>query len=59
VKLEVEAKKLVPKKFHKWIYVFGKKASEQMSTRKLWDHTIDVSSSQIMDLVFSLFYFLF
>ena len=24
-KLEEEAKKLVPKKFHKWIKVFGKK----------------------------------
>jgi len=34
-KLEVEARKLVPEKFHKWIHVFGKKASEQMPTRKL------------------------
>ena len=34
-KLEEEAKKLVPERFHKWIYVFGKKASEWMSTRKL------------------------
>ena len=28
-------------KFHKWIHVFGKKASEQMPTRKLWDHTMN------------------
>ena len=41
-KLEVEAKKLVPEKFHKWIKVFGKKQSERMPTRKLWDHAIDV-----------------
>ena len=41
-KSEVEAKKLVPKKFHKWIKVFGKKQSERMPTRKLWDHAIDV-----------------
>jgi len=34
-KLEEEAKKLVPGKFHKWIHIFGKKVSEQMSTRKL------------------------
>ena len=32
---EEKANKLVPKRFHKWIYVFGKKASEQMFTRKL------------------------
>ena len=39
---ETEAKKLVPEKFHKWIKVFGKKQSERMPTRKLWDHAIDV-----------------
>jgi len=32
----------VPEKFYRWIKVFGKKQSERMSTRKLWDHTIDV-----------------
>ena len=41
-KLEVEVKKLVPEKFHKWIKVFGKNQSERMPTRKLWDHVIDV-----------------
>ena len=41
-KLEAEAKKLVPEKFHKWIKVFGKKQSEWMPTRKVWDHTIDM-----------------
>ena len=41
-KSEVEAKKLVLEKFHKWIKVFGKKQSERMPTRKLWDHAIDV-----------------
>jgi len=41
-KLEVEAKKLVPEKFHKWIKVFSKKQSEQMLIRKVWDHAIDV-----------------
>ena len=38
----MEAKKLVPERFHKWIKVFGKKQSERMPTRKLWDHAIDV-----------------
>jgi len=31
---EEKAKKLVPKQFHKWIKVFGKKASERMPMRK-------------------------
>ena len=41
-KLEAESKKLVPEKFHRWIKVFGKKQSERMPIRKLWDHVIDV-----------------
>ena len=41
-KSEVEAKKLILEKFHKWIKVFGKKQSERMPTRKIWDHTIDL-----------------
>ena len=41
-KLEEEAKKLVLEKFYRWIKVFGKKQLERMSTRKLWDHAIDV-----------------
>jgi len=32
----------VLEKFHKWIKVFGKKQSERMPTRKLWDHAIEV-----------------
>jgi len=41
-RLEAEAKKLVLEKFYEWIKVFGKKQSERMPMRKLWDHTIDV-----------------
>jgi len=41
-KSEAEARKLVPEKFHEWIKVFGKKQSERMPTRKLWDYAIDV-----------------
>jgi len=41
-KSEAEAKKLVLEKFYKWIKVFGKKQSERMPTRKVWDHAIDV-----------------
>jgi len=32
----------VPEKFHPWIKVFGKKQSERMPTRKVWDHAIEV-----------------
>ena len=39
-KSEAEVKKLVLEKFHKQIKVFGKKQSERISTRKIWDHTI-------------------
>jgi len=41
-KSEAEARKLVLEKFHRWIKVFGKKQSERMPTRKLWDHAINV-----------------
>ena len=34
-KIGGRGKKLVPERFHKWIQVFGKKASEKMPTRKL------------------------
>ena len=39
---EAEAKKLVPERFHEWIKVFGKKQSERIPIRKVWDHAIDV-----------------
>ena len=41
-KLGVEAKKLVLERFYRWIWVFGKKVSERMPIRKLWDHTIEM-----------------
>jgi len=41
-KSEAEAKKMVPEEYHQWIKVFGKKQSERMPTRKVWDHTIDI-----------------
>jgi len=40
--VNLTAKKLVPEQFHKWIKVFGKKQSERMPTRKIWDHAIDI-----------------
>ena len=46
-KSEVEAKKLVLEKFHKWIKVFDKKQSERMPTRKLWNHAIDMKEGFI------------
>ena len=34
-KSKEEAKKLVSQRFHKWLHIFGKKASERMLTKKL------------------------
>ena len=45
-KSEKETKKLVPEKFYKWIYIFGKKTSEQILLRKLWDHTIETKEGE-------------
>ena len=47
-KSEMEAKKLVPDKFHKWIKVFGKKQSERMLMRKVWNHAIDVKEGFVL-----------
>ena len=47
-KSEAEAKKLVLEKFHKWIKVFGKKQSERMLTRKMWDYAIDMKEGFIL-----------
>jgi len=38
-------KKIVPKKFLKWRKVFGKMKSERISTRKVWDHAIDLKET--------------
>jgi len=46
-KSEAEAKKLVPEEFHRWIKVFGKKQSERMLIRKIWDHAIDLKEGFI------------
>ena len=43
---EAEVKKLVPEKFHEQIKMFGKKQSERMPTRKLWDYVIDVKEEE-------------
>ena len=47
-RLEEEAKKRIPKKFHRWIKVFSKKQSERMLTRKVWDHVIEVKEGFVL-----------
>ena len=47
-KLEIEAKKLMPEKFHKQIKMFGKKQLERMPTRKLQDHAIDMREEFVL-----------
>jgi len=45
---EVETKKLVSEKFHKWIEVFSKKQSERMPTKKIWDYAIKVKEGFVL-----------
>ena len=47
-KEEVVAKRLIPERFHKWIHVFSKKASKRMTTRKLWNHAIDIKEGFVL-----------
>jgi len=47
-KSEAETKKMVPEKYHQWIKVFGKKQSERMPMRKVWDHAIDVKEGFVL-----------
>jgi len=42
-----KVEEIVPRCFHKWLKVFGKVESEQMPTRKLWDHVIDLKKDFI------------
>ena len=47
-KSETEAKKMVSKKFHPWIKVFGKKQLERMPMRKVWNHMIKVKERFVL-----------
>ena len=47
-KSEKEAKKLVSSRFHKYIYIFRKKASERMIIKKIQDYTIDVKKEFVL-----------
>jgi len=40
-----KVKEIVPRKFHKWLKVFGKVESERMPTRKLWNHAINLKEN--------------
>jgi len=37
-----KVEEMVPKRFHKWLKVFGKVESKRMLVRKVWDHAIDL-----------------
>ena len=41
-KRESDARKAVPKKFHKYLKVFSKLESEKLPPRREWDHAIDL-----------------
>ena len=38
-----KVEEMVPKRFHKWLKVFGKVESERMLVRKAWNHVIDLN----------------
>ena len=39
---------MVPEQFYKQIHIFGKKASERMLMKNLWDHTIEMKEEFIL-----------
>ena len=43
-KRQSDAKKAVPKKFHKFLKVFSKTESEKLPHRREWDHKIETTS---------------
>ena len=47
-KLEEEAKKLVPLRFHKQIHIFAKKVSERMLTKKVQNYMIELKEGFIL-----------
>jgi len=40
-----KVEEMVPKRFHKWLKVFGKVESERMPVRKMCDHMIDLNDN--------------
>jgi len=36
---------MVPKRFHRWLKVFGKIELERMPVRKVWDHAVDLNKN--------------
>ena len=36
--------KIVPRRFYKWLKVFGKIEFKRMPVRKVWDHAIDLNN---------------
>ena len=47
-KIEADHRKMeemVPKRFHKWLKIFGKVKSERMPVRNVWDHAIDLQNN--------------
>ena len=48
VKSEEETKILILERFYKWIYIFGKKLSERILIRKIWDYTIELKKRFVL-----------
>jgi len=39
---------LVFQRFHKWIHIFEKKASERIPIKKLWDYVIEMKKGFVL-----------
>ena len=48
-KFEEKVKKLVLQRFHKQIYIFRKKVSKRMLTKKLQDYVVEVKEEFILE----------
>ena len=51
VKSEYDAKKLVPSRFYKQIYIFRKKVNEKMLVKKMWNYTIELKKGEDLPVV--------
>jgi len=40
---------LISQRFHKWIHIFGKKTSERISTKKVWNHVIKIRKEFVLE----------
>ena len=40
-----KVEEMIPRRFHRWLKVFGKVELERMPVEKIWDHAIDLQDN--------------